>query len=73
MALLKETIQLVCVSQDSRQRNSILWEDGKVGSNHSQILQEHLASRKKTGEEGSIAGDHAKMRTSGASSVGSKI
>ena len=34
VAILKESIQLGCVSQDSYQRNSILREVGKLGSNH---------------------------------------
>ena len=32
--LLKESIQLGCVSQDSRPRHCILREEGKLGSNH---------------------------------------
>ena len=33
VALLKESIQLVCVSQDSHPRESILREEGQLGSN----------------------------------------
>ena len=73
VAWLKETIQLGCVSQDSPQRKSMLRER-KIGIKlHSPIFQNRDASRKNSGEDGSIAGNHSKMRTSGASSVGSKI
>ena len=34
VALLKESIQLGCVSQDSHPRKSILRKNGKLGSNH---------------------------------------
>ena len=34
VAMLKESIQLVCVSQDSYPRNSILREPGILGSKH---------------------------------------
>ena len=34
VALLKESLQLGCVSQDCPPKKSILWEVGKVGSNH---------------------------------------
>ena len=45
----------------------------KVGiESHSQVLEDHDASRKKLGKEESIAGNHSKLRTSGTSSVGSQ-
>ena len=52
-ALLKESTQLGCVSQDSYPRMSILREEGKLGSNsRRQILQGHLApNNKKFGKE----------------------
>ena len=55
VALLKETIQLGCVSHDSPQRKSILRENGKVGiESHGQLLKDHDASRENSGEEQSI-------------------
>ena len=71
--LVEWTIQLGCVSQDCPQKKSILREVGKLDSNHSQVREGHDASRKNSGKEGSTAGNHSKVRTSGANSVGSKI
>ena len=52
VALLKESTQVGCVSQDSCPRRSILREEGKLGSKtRRQILQGHLASNKKFGKE----------------------
>ena len=46
----------------------------KIGiKSHSQVLEDHDASRKNSGNEWSTAGNHSKMRPSGASSVGSKF
>ena len=39
---------------------------------HRQVLEGHDASRKHSGKQGSIAGNHSKLRTSGANSMGSK-
>ena len=70
----KKSIQLGCVSHDGPQRKSILQENGKLGITlRSQVLEGQDASRKKFGKEGSIAGNHLKVRTSGAKSIGSQI
>ena len=62
------------LSQDSPQRKSILWENGKLGSNHtvkfSKATMRHV---KKWEMKGSIAGKHSKVRTLGAKSMGSQI
>ena len=59
VALLKETKQLCCVSHDSPQKQSILLEKRKIGINlHGQVLEGHDASRKYSGKEGSVAGNH---------------
>ena len=53
VALLKESTQLGCVSQDSYPRKSILREDGKVGSKHAVKFSEgtgHLAPHKNSGK-----------------------
>ena len=60
------------VSRDSPQRKSIPRKNGKLGSNYT-VKFSHDASRKITGKEGSIAGNHPKVRTSEAKSMGSKI
>ena len=53
VALLKETAQLGCVSQDSPQRMSILQEDGKLRSSHtvkySKTTMRHAKIREKKG------------------------
>ena len=57
VALLKETVQLGCVYHVSPQRKSILREKWKVGiESHSQVLQGHDASHKKSGKEGPSQG-----------------
>ena len=61
VALLKETIQLGCVLYEPSEKidSAGKW---KVGiESHSQVLEGHDASRKISGKEGSIAGNHSKV------------
>ena len=52
VALLKETVQVGCLSQDCPLKNFILQEVGKLGiKSRSQVLQDHDESRKNSGEE----------------------
>ena len=74
VALLKENIQLGCVSQDSNQKKSILREVGRWGSTHAvKFSKTMMRPRKNSGKIGSIEGSQTEMCTSGANSVGSKI
>ena len=74
VALLEENIQMGCVSQDNPEKESVLGRRWKLGTeSHSEVLPDLDASRTNSGKEGSIAGNHSKMRISGTSSVGSKI
>ena len=62
VALLKESIQLGCVSRDSHPRKSILRERGKIGiKSHRQILHGHVAPHKNSGKKGSTARRHSKV------------
>ena len=62
VALLKESIQLGCVSQDSHPRKSILRKKRKIGiKSRRQILQGHLAPNKNSGKKGSIARNCSKV------------
>ena len=62
VALLQESVQFGCASQDSHPRKSIL-QEAKLGSNlHRQILQGHVATHKKnSGKKGSIARRHSEV------------
>ena len=61
VALLKESIQMGCVSQDSFPRMSILKKE-KIGFKiRRHILQGHLAPSKKSGKKGSIARYYPKV------------
>ena len=62
---LTETIQLVCVSQETPQRKSLLCENGKMGSNHTIKFSKANASRTYPGKEGSTAGNQTKVRICG--------
>ena len=55
VALLKESTQLGCVSQDSHPRKFILREVGRVGSNHTVKFSNGTWHHKKKGKKGSIA------------------
>ena len=56
VALLKESIQLGCVSQDSHPRKSILRKEGKLGSNHAvRFSRSTWHQKEKLGKKGSIA------------------
>ena len=62
VALLKESTQLGCVSQDSHPRKSILRERGKIGiKTRRQILQRHLAQIKIRERKGPWRGIIPKM------------
>ena len=61
VALLKETIQLDCVSQDHVHRKSILRENGNWGSNHTVKFSKTTMRHAKFRKEGPIAGNHSKV------------
>ena len=62
VAILKESIQLGCVSQFSFRRQSIQRETGKLGSKHAvKFLQRHLAPNLNLGKKGSIARNYPKV------------
>ena len=74
VAWSEETVQWSCVSHDGPQRESILREDGKSGSNHTVRFSKATMCRaiileKKDQSQGIIR----KERTSGAKSTGSQI
>ena len=60
VALLKESTQLGCVSQDSYPRKSILHDEGKWGSKHVVKFSKCTWHQKKSGKKGSIAGHYPK-------------
>ena len=63
--VLKESIKLGFVSQDSHPNKSILRKEGNWHQiTHRQILQGHVAPHQNSGKRGSIARRHSKMRTS---------
>ena len=65
VAILKESIQLGCVSQDSYPRKSILRESGKLGSKHTVKFSKGTWHQiKYPGKGGSIAGSYPKVCTS---------
>ena len=62
VAILKESFQLGCVSQESYPRNSILREPGKLEiKTRRQLLQGHLAPNENSGKKRSIARNHLKV------------
>ena len=62
VAILKESFQSGCVSQDSYPRKSILREHGKMGPKHTvKILQGYLAPNQNAGKKGSIVRYSAKV------------
>ena len=65
LALLLESIQLVCVSQDCHPRKSVPREEGKLGSNHTVKFPKgtwhHFSN---SGKKGSIARRHSEVRAS---------
>ena len=62
VALLKESIQLGCVSHDSHPRKSVLWKDGQLGPKHTVKFSmgpwHHLKDRER---KGSIARRQSEM------------
>ena len=73
VASLKETVRLGCVSHGRPQSKSILRRKWKIGIElHSQVFEGHDASGENSGEDGSSAGNHSKVRTSGRIPWGSK-
>ena len=62
VAILMESFQLGCVSQESYPRNSILREPGKLEiKTRRQLLQGHLAPNENSGKKRSIARNHPKV------------
>ena len=55
VALLKESTQLCCVSQDSFRQNLFYVKKENWTKSHRQILQKHLAQNENSGRKGSIA------------------
>ena len=49
--LLKESIQLGCVSQEPRPRKSILWKEGALRSNHAVKFPKAPGTKQKLGKE----------------------
>ena len=65
VAVLEESIQLGCVSQDSCPRKSFPREPGKLGSKHAvKFSQRHLVPYQNSRKNGSIARDHPKVSAS---------
>ena len=55
VALLKDAVQLGCVSQDSHPNTSVARKERKIGiKSHRQILQGHVAPHQTSGKKGSI-------------------
>ena len=74
VAFLEESRQLGRVSQDYLLKKVLSARGCKMEiESGSRVLQDHDALRKISGKRGSIARSRAKMCTSGANSVGSKI
>ena len=66
-ALRKEFVQLGCVSQKSKPRESILRKSRKIGIEaRRRILQTHIALEKNSGKEGSIQRGHSESWASWA-------
>ena len=67
VALFKESTQMCCASQDSYPRKSFsTWRTKKGIKTRRQILQGHVAPKKKSGKRGSIARNYPKVWTSWA-------
>ena len=62
VALLKESIQLNCVSQDLHPKKPTLRKEGEIGNRpYGKIIPEHVAPHQNSGKKGSIARNHPKV------------